>query len=199
MVNLKINLLPWRIRKRERLQRELVNGLAASALMAALITAGAWRFYEAEISGQNARNAFVSAEIKDLETKISQIRVLQKKRKELLDRMRVIQELQGNRPVSVRLFDEMARQLSDNVFFERLALSGESIAITGVAEDNNRISSQLRQFDGSAWFTGANVTSINAYPQAGPEASRFSLSVRVSAPAAEAGDRLWLLTILWPS
>ncbi|MGB1755185.1 MAG: PilN domain-containing protein, partial [Pseudomonadales bacterium] len=76
-----------------------------------------------------------------------------------------------------------------NVFFERLALSGESIAITGVAEDNNRISSQLRQFDGSAWFTGANVTSINAYPQAGPEASRFSLSVRVSAPAAEAGDR----------
>ncbi|MGB1755184.1 MAG: PilN domain-containing protein, partial [Pseudomonadales bacterium] len=98
MVNLKINLLPWRIRKRERLQRELVNGLAASALMAALITAGAWRFYEAEISGQNARNAFVSAEIKDLESKISQIRVLQKKRKELLDRMRVIQELQGNRP-----------------------------------------------------------------------------------------------------
>jgi type IV pilus assembly protein PilN len=189
MVNLKINLLPWRIRKRERLQRELVNGLAASALMAALLTAGAWRFYESEISGQNDRNAFINAEIQVLESKIVQIRVLQKKRKELLDRMRVIQELQGNRPVSVRLFDEMARQLSDNVFFERLALSGESIAITGVAEDNNRISSQLRQFDGSEWFSGANVTSINAYPQAGPEASRFSLSVRVSAPAVETGER----------
>ena len=189
MVNLKINLLPWRIRKRERLQRELVNGLAASALMAALLTAGAWRFYESEISGQNDRNAFINAEIQVLESKIGQIRVLQKKRKELLDRMRVIQELQGNRPVSVRLFDEMARQLSDNVFFERLALSGESIAITGVAEDNNRISSQLHQFDGSEWFSGANVTSINAYPQAGPEASRFSLSVRVSAPAVETGER----------
>ena len=73
MVNLKINLLPWRIRKRERLQRELVNGLAASALMAALLTAGAWRFYESEISGQNDRNAFINAEIQALESKIGQI------------------------------------------------------------------------------------------------------------------------------
>ena len=100
--------------------------------------------------------------------------------------MRVIQELQGNRPVSVRLFDELARQLSQNVFFERLTLSGTNIAVTGIAEDNSRISDQLRAFDQSLWFTEGNVTSINAFPQAGPEASRFALSVKVSAPSAGA-------------
>jgi type IV pilus assembly protein PilN len=188
MVNLKINLLPWRAKKRERLQRELMNGLAASALIAVLFTASAWRLYEHEISGQNDRNAFVTAEIKVLEERISEIRGLQKKRKELLDRMRVIQELQGNRPVSVRLFDEMARRLSENVFFEKLTLVDESISITGISENNNQISSQLRQFDQSDWFSEPNVTSINAFPQAGPEASRFSLSVIVSAPAAESRD-----------
>jgi len=99
--------------------------------------------------------------------------------------MRVIQELQGNRPVSVRLFDELARQLSDSVFFERLSLDQERILITGIAEDNNRISSQLRNFERSSWFTAANVTSIDAFPQAGPEASRFSLTVELSAPSAE--------------
>ncbi len=100
--------------------------------------------------------------------------------------MRVIQELQGNRPVSVRLFDELARQLTNNVFFERLTLRGGNIDVSGVAEDNSRISEQLRAFDGSLWFKGGNVTSINAFPQAGPEASRFELSVEVSAPSAGA-------------
>jgi type IV pilus assembly protein PilN len=65
-------------------------------------------------------------------------------------------------------------------------LRGGNIDVSGVAEDNSRISEQLRAFDGSLWFKGGNVTSINAFPQAGPEASRFELSVEVSAPSAGA-------------
>lgn len=186
MVNLKINLLPWRQKRRDRLQREFLNGLAAVGLIAVLLLVGAWRVYESEIDGQKARVAFISSEIEGLDARTAEIRTLQKKRKELLDRMRVIQELQGNRPVSVRLFDELARQLTNNVFFERLTLRGGNIDVTGVAEDNSRISEQLRAFDGSLWFKGGNVTSINAFPQAGPEASRFALSVEVSAPSAGA-------------
>lgn len=186
MVNLKINLLPWRQKRRDRLQREFLNGLAAAGLVAVLLLVGAWRVYESAIDTQNARVAFIASEIEGLDARIAEIKVLLKKRKELLDRMRVIQELQGNRPVSVRLFDELARQLSSNVFFERLTLRGTDIAVTGVAEDNSRISSQLRAFDQSLWFTEGNVTSINAFPQAGPEASRFELSVKVSAPSAGA-------------
>ncbi|MDG1114029.1 MAG: PilN domain-containing protein [Pseudomonadales bacterium] len=186
MVNLKINLLPWRQKRRDRLQREFLNGLAAVGLVAVFLLVGAWRIYEAAIDTQRARVAFIASEIESLDARIAEIRVLQKKRKELLDRMRVIQELQGNRPVSVRLFDELARQLSQNVFFERLTLRGADISVTGVAEDNSRISDQLRAFDQSLWFTGGNVTSIDAFPQAGPEASRFALSVKVSAPSAGA-------------
>ena len=185
MVNFEINLLPWRQKRRDRLQREFLNGLAAMALAAVFLLVGSWRVYQSEIGTQNARNAYLANEIEGLDSRIVEINVLQKKRKELLDRMRVIQELQGNRPVSVRLFDELARQLSDSVFFERLSLDQERILITGIAEDNNRISSQLRNFERSSWFTAANVTSIDAFPQAGPEASRFSLTVELSAPRAE--------------
>ena len=127
MVNLKINLLPWRQKRRDRLQREFLNGLAAVGLVAVFLLVGAWRIYEAAIDTQKARVAFIASEIEGLDARIAEIRVLLKKRKELLDRMRVIQELQGNRPVSVRLFDELARQLSRNVFFERLTLRGADI------------------------------------------------------------------------
>ena len=101
MVNLKINLLHWRQKRRDRLQREFLNGLAAVGLVAVLLLVGAWRVYESAIDTQKARVAVIASEIEGLDARIAEIRVLQKKRKELLDRMRVIQELQGNRPVSV--------------------------------------------------------------------------------------------------
>ncbi|HAB46025.1 MAG TPA: pilus assembly protein PilN, partial [Gammaproteobacteria bacterium] len=97
MVNLKINLLPWRQKRRDRLQREFLNGLAAVGLVAVLLLVGAWRVYESAIDTQKARVAVIASEIEGLDARIAEIRVLQKKRKELLDRMRVIQELQGNR------------------------------------------------------------------------------------------------------
>ena len=152
--------------------------------MAVFLLVSAWQVYVFEIDAQESRVAFIGSEIQGLDARIAEIRVLQKKRKELLDRMRVIQELQGNRPVSVRLFDELARQLPKNVFYERLTLSGKNISVAGVDEDNKRISNQLRSFDRSLWFSGGNVTSINAFPAAGAEASRFALSVVVSAPSA---------------
>lgn len=182
MVKLAVNLLPWRQKRRDRLQAQFIKGLGGAGLVAVMFIVIAWQFYQAEIGNQVDRNRFLTSEIDVLDNKIREIRSLQQKRKELLDRMRVIQELQGNRPVSVRLFDELARQLSDQVFFENLSLKGDAIDVTGVAKDNTRISEQLRNFENSAWFAGPNVTSISALPQAGPEASRFSLSVKISAP-----------------
>ena len=101
--------------------------------------------------------------------------------------MQVIQELQGNRPIIVRVFDELARRLADRVFYTRVAMNGKNLSITGIAESNNRISSQLRNFEESKWFSKPNVTDIVADPRYGPTASRFTMSVEQSAPKKEEG------------
>jgi type IV pilus assembly protein PilN len=184
-VDLQINLLPWRQKRREYQQRQFLNMLALVALVGGLLLVVWWQLHSSQITQQEQRNALLEREIAVFEGRINEIRALTKKRKELLDRMRVIQELQGNRPVSVRLFDEMVRQLSDNVYFEKMSLRQERIDITGVAESNNRISTQLRNFTASEWFDGANVSKIDAYPAAGPEAGRFNLTVNLTLPDAE--------------
>ena len=61
------------------------------------------------VEQQNGRNQFLQRHIDDLDKEIAEIRDLRKTKEELLSRMRVIQELQGNRPVIVRIFDEMVR------------------------------------------------------------------------------------------
>ena len=136
MADIKINLLPWREELREARKQEFLKVLISLVLLAAAIIFGGDRFYNARIDTQQARNAFIDKEIKVLEDRIDEIKLLQQKRNELLARMKVIQELQGNRPVIVRLFDELARRLADRVYFTSLQSKGKSITIDGV---RNRI------------------------------------------------------------
>lgn len=180
--DIKINLLPWREERREEKKREFLNVLVGVLLVAGLIIFGFDRFYRGEIDTQNARNKYLKSDISVLEGKIAEIKQLQQKRNQLLARMQVIQELQGNRPIIVRLFDELARRLADRVFYTRVSLKGKTLHIEGIAESNNRISSQLRNFEESAWFTKPNVTEITADPAYGPTASRFTMTVQQSAP-----------------
>ena len=185
MADIKINLLPWREEVRQEKKDEFLRVLVGVVVFAGVIVFGVDRFYNAEIDSQKSRNAFISKEVKVLESRIQEINSLQQNRNELLSRMQVIQELQGNRPIIVRIIDELARKLSDRVFFQSLTLKGSVMAVKGVAESNNRISSQLRNFDESLWFTNPNVTAINADKNFGPQASVFSLSVTQSTPAKE--------------
>jgi type IV pilus assembly protein PilN len=184
MSDIKINLLPWREELREEKKKEFINVIAGVVFVAAAIIFAVDRYYNGSIDNQTARNDFISAEISTLEQRIAEIQALQRQRAELLARMKVIQELQGNRPIIVRLFDELARKLSDRVFFTSLTFKGAELDIRGIAESNNRISSQLRNFEESQWFTGSNVTEINADQNFGPTASQFSLSVEQTTPAA---------------
>lgn len=185
MGDIKINLLPWREELREQKKQEFVQVLVVVLLVAGAIVFGFDRYYNDAIDNQNARNNFLNKEISVLEGRIAEIKQLQQKRNELLARMQVIQELQGNRPIIVRLFDELARQLTDRVFYNSVRMNEKNLNIEGVAESNNRISSQLRNFDESVWFDKPNVTAINANQNYGPQASTFTLSVEQSAPKKE--------------
>ncbi len=185
MADIKINLLPWREELRDQRKREFLNVLVGVVVFAGVIVFGFDRYYNAEIDTQAARNDFLKKEIEVLESKIQEIQLLQQKRNQLLSRQQVIQELQGNRPIIVRLFDELARQLSDRVFYTQIEYKGRSLDIRGVAESNTRISNQLRNFDESEWFSKPNVTAITADPTFGPQSSRFSLSVDQDAPKKE--------------
>ena len=185
MADIKINLLPWREERREAKKKEFLNVIVGVLLLGGAIVGGVDRFYNGAIDDQVDRNSFLTAEITILEGRISEIKLLQQKRNELLSRMKVIQELQGNRPIIVRLFDELARRLAPRVFFGNLQLIAKDLAIQGIAESNNRISSQLRNLNESDWFDQPNVTAINADPKFGPQASKFSLSVKQSTPKKE--------------
>ena len=183
-----INLLPWREERRKRRQQEfIVQGVLSfvgAAAVVLLINLG----YGKLVSNQEQRNARIEQEISKLDEQIAEIQSLRDKREQLLGRMRVIQELQGNRPVIVRVFDEIARTLANGVYFRSLKMEGDVLTVSGSAEANNRVSALMRNLDGSAWFIDPNLKGIKENPGFGPQASDFELSFKRVNPRAPEGE-----------
>src|SRR5690625_7279795 len=94
--------------------------------------------------------------------------------------MRVIQDLEGTRPVIVRYFDDMVRAIPDGVFLNRMAREGEVIRLEGVAESNNRVSSFMRNLEDSDWFTSPNRSSVTSPPAYCEQANSFVMLLRIS-------------------
>ena len=93
-----INLLPWRDERRQEQKKEFLTILALVVSLGAGLVLLADRVVNSQIDNQNARNEYLKTNIRELDKMVAEIRDLQKKRNQLIERMRVIQELQGNRP-----------------------------------------------------------------------------------------------------
>jgi type IV pilus assembly protein PilN len=143
---------------------------------------------DSRIAYQQSRNAYIETATKELDKQIKEIENLKRQRDELLARMQVIQDLQGKRPVIVRVFDELVRTLPDGLYYTDLKKAGERLDIVGMAESNSRISNLMRQFEDSEWFANPNLTNVAAADSARSGYSQFNLSVRQRTPEPEGED-----------
>lgn len=188
-----INLLPWREWERERKQKEFLAQLGTVLVVAALMIFGAGAYLDGQIEGQDGRNTYMQGKIKVLDQKIAEIKSLRKQREDLLARMRVINELQGNRPVIVRVFDEVVQTLAKGVHYNSLTMQGKTLTVAGIAESNNRISALMRNLDSSDWFAQPNLKSIKEDPtnsDYGEQASTFDLNFLQVSPVEASEENL---------
>ncbi|MBR9827779.1 MAG: PilN domain-containing protein [Oceanospirillales bacterium] len=177
----RINLRPWREERNERLQKRFIGNIVGAALLGGLVVLGISYYYDVQMERQNVRNSYLKAEIVKLDQKIKEIQELRAKRERLLERLQAIQQLQGNRPIIVRNFDELVRVLPDGIQYDSLIRRGEVITIEGMAEDNNDISGLMRRLDASIWFKEPNLRQVD---KAGAE-QRFNMNVGMTRPDAE--------------
>jgi len=191
----RINLLPWRDQLREERRKRFLISLAGVAVIGLGLVFLADRYYSSEIAGQIARNDYIKVEVASLDERIKQISELKTRRKQLLERMKTIQDLQGNRPISGRIFDQLARTLPDGVYFTDVKMTDKVISISGNAESNNRVSELLRNLGSSPWLEQAVLTEVKTkVPGTAPGATdadqgnAFQLSVRQTTPA-EVGNK----------
>lgn len=158
----KINLLPWRQELRKQRKQEFLAINMAVALVALAIVLFFHMLVSSQISDQEEQKAFIKSEIDVLDRQIAEIDELQKRKDELLARMKVIQDLQGRRPVIVRVFDDIVRATPEKVYLTLIERKDNKFTISGVAESNNQVATLLRNLNASAWFKNPVLESVAA-------------------------------------
>lgn len=157
-----INLLPWREALREERNKSFYVVIGLVALLAFVSVFAVSQYFDGAANTQSSRNSYLQRETALLDAQIIEIQELRKTRAELIERMELIQALQGNRPVIVRVFDEVARSVPDELYFTALTVKGNKVRVTGVASSNNRLSALMRRFDESEWFRDPSLVKVEA-------------------------------------
>ncbi|WP_372741856.1 PilN domain-containing protein [Neptunomonas sp.] len=192
----KINLRPWREERAAARQKDFITNLIASAICAAALVLMMGYYYDVQMDRQNTRNGFLKTNISKLDERIKEIEDLKRQRERLLERLNAIQELQGNRPIIVRNFDELVRVLPDGLhydFLQRQEAGGDSIQIKGLAAENKDVSELMRRLNRSIWFGEPNLSKVSAIGSAAAgskalalaDIRAFDLSVVLTKPKAE--------------
>lgn len=181
----RINLLPWREELRKEKQKEFGALLGGFVIIAAVIVGMGHLYHVNLIEYHEQRNAFLTTRIADLDKKIKEIEQLEKGKQRLIDRIRAIEGLQSNRPLIVHFFDELIASLPEGVSVTKIQQQGDSITINGEAQSNARVSSFMRNLEGSQWLKDPQLDIIQSKDASGTHISSFTLKFKQIIPKAE--------------
>lgn len=174
----RINLLPWREMRRRQQDRQLLTIAVAAWIVMGVVVMYAYFYVTSLIETQGRRNKMLEDEIAKVEQEIKEIADLKKQRQDLIARMNVIYQLQGDRTGMVRMFDELARRLPEGVYLTTLKTTGGGVGLQGVAQSNARVSALMRNLEASDWFMTPELEVINVKEKGNERLSEFSVNVK---------------------
>ena len=158
----RINLLPHREERRKRARKHFYVLAGGTAMVGALIVLAVHLTYAKKIDAQAERNAFLKSEMAKLDKEIAEIEELKSRIQALLARKQVIETLQSDRAQTVHLLDELVRQMPEGVYLRSIRQQGLRINLLGYAQSNARVSTLMRNIEGSTWLEKPLLVEVKA-------------------------------------
>ncbi len=179
---IRINLLPHREEKRLAQKRQMGVIAGGVAILGILTILLGYTAIAGMIEYQKGNNSYLQSEIAKLNKEIEEIKALKEKTNALLDRKKVVEDLQANRSESVHLLDQLVRQLPEGIYLKAVKQTGKVINIQGYAQSNARVSTLMRNLEASPWLESPDLVEIKSVTVNNLRANEFSLNVKLAGP-----------------
>ena len=183
----RINLPPWREAQRRERKLAFLVALGIAALAAGVTAFAAYLMYGSMIEAQQRRNNNLHAAIRTLDHQIEEINSLESSKQKFIARMEIIEKLQRSRPEIVHVFDEIVRTLPEGVYLTSVKQTDKRLRFDGVAQSSTRVSTFMRNIDGSDWLQHAELVVIAAAKNQSAGSSFTLLADQVSTVTDDAG------------
>ena len=181
----RINLLPWREGQRKERKLAFLVALGVAALAAGVAAFAAYLLYSSMIEAQQHRNDMLRVEIKTLDKQNEEINNLETAKQKYIARMEIIEKLQRSRPEIVHVFDEIVRTLPEGVYLTAIKQNDKKLKFEGVAQSSTRVSSFMRNIDGSQWLRNPELEVVQSSKGTGPGSSFTMSAYQVSTAGAD--------------
>jgi type IV pilus assembly protein PilN len=179
---IRINLLPHREQRRKERRQHFFALLGLMLLVGAGIGLVVHLVISGYIDAQESRNNLFKTDIAKLDKDIAEIKRLQEQIDALLSRKKVIESLQSYRAETVHVFNELARLVPEGVVLKSLKQTGLKIELKGQAQSNARVSTLMRNLDGSPYLESPQLVEIKAASVDNRRVGEFVLNVSIERP-----------------
>ena len=184
-MTIRINLLPHREERRKRARQHFAALAGLTAVLGVAIIGAVHVFFANRITAQNDRNTFLKTQIAQLDKQINEIKKLRGEIQALLARKHVIETLQTDRAQTVHLMDQLVRVVPEGVYLSSLKQTGLTVALTGYALSNARVSTLMRNIETSPWLEKPQLIEIRAVTVANRRLSEFNLNMTLKRPKSD--------------
>ena len=182
----RINFLPWREARRQARRKEFIVIALGAMLGAMAVVLLVGQYLDSASRHQSVRNLALGRQIATLDEQVAQFDELKAQRQVSMERLRVIQGLQGDRHRGGRILEQLVHVLVDGVYFTEVAMGGQTLSIVGVSQSNPQLAELMRKLAASDLFEAPTLEQIRA---TGGQAhlGAFQLTVAQARPSVAGG------------
>jgi type IV pilus assembly protein PilN len=174
---IRINLLPYREKaKKENLQRQIT--IIVGSLVLFFLLLGSVQLYVTMVnSGLENKIKEAEAKLVVLNKKVGDIEGFKKNKKELEQKLAVINSLEGNRLFPVRMLDEIRQIVPEKeAWLEKLSQVGRDLRIEGVAKDNGTVARFMKNLEKIEFVKSVDLVVTKEKEVAGVKLQQFILT-----------------------
>lgn len=164
---IRLNLLPLKETERAIGRRQQVSLLALGVALALLIMIIPFLVQGRRLGALDTQIDQLHKEIQQYNTQVKEVHELERLKREVSTKLRIIQDLNRKRVGPSRVLDDLSAATPDNLWLIDFGESNGHATVTGLALDNETIAKFMRQLQDSPYFHAVDlVETSRTNPQA---------------------------------
>jgi type IV pilus assembly protein PilN len=149
---IKINLLPVRAAKKREFGRQQIILFALVLVLAAIGNFYWWQTTEKRLTDIRAQIERTKAEIARLEKTIGEVKTIDREKKALEDKLKILDTLKKGRTGPVKVLDELATIIPPKVWIADYIEAAQAVQLRGSAASYEDFSAFIKKLKGSRHF-----------------------------------------------
>lgn len=180
---IRINLLPVRAAQKKERIRSQVSILFLCILLVLIGCGALYAQKMVAISETKDEIAQINKENNALRKKIGQVRNFEIKKKELEQKLGVLETLKANKSGPVHLLDDLSSALPEKVWLTKFTEKGGSITLAGMADNENTVADFMERLEASPYYQAVELTVTEQSRIGDVKMQRFTLNCKVQLPS----------------